>query len=175
MNIINYQKNFPKSNLKINTTKKISMVCFQEKHRSQTQEDASKSFSFDLLSIKNPSKYVLHLCDLLDQNVLSHCSSPVFVLCFITLENESLIIYFVFTLFYYKGFGEQSADAGNREQLNLLSLERIWKQRRHQKMHWTKSSKFASILYTKRLDIMQSSQTFLCSIQGNLIASSLIR
>lgn len=53
MNIINYQMNFPKSNLKINTTKKISIVCLQEKHRSQTQEDASKSFSFDLLSIKN--------------------------------------------------------------------------------------------------------------------------
>lgn len=42
MNIINYQMNFPKSNLKINTTKKISIVCLQEKHRSQTQEDASK-------------------------------------------------------------------------------------------------------------------------------------
>lgn len=115
---------------------------------------------------EKPSKYVLHLCNLLDQNVLSYCSSPVFILCFITLENESLIMYFVFTLFYYKDFGKQSADAENREQLNLLSLERIWKQRRHQKMHWTKSPKSVSIPYTKRLDIMQNSQTFLCSMKG---------
>lgn len=130
---------------------------------------------FHLIYLAWKTRYVLHLWDLLDQNVFSHCSSPVLVLCFITLENESLIIYFGFTLFYYRDFGEQSADAENREQFNLLSLERIWKQRRHQKMHWTKSSKFASIPYTKRLDIIQSSQTFLCSMQGNHIVRSLVR
>lgn len=42
-------------------------------------------------------------------------------------------------------------------------------------MQWAKSSKFARIPYAERLDIIQSSQAFSCPIEGNHIASILIR